>query len=56
MLFRISTISAPKAAAGATEPQQATATGAATISAPKAAAGASGLFYRIRAAVKEEDS
>ena len=42
--------------AGATEPQQATATGAATISAPKAAAGASGLFYRIRAAVKEEDS
>ena len=42
--------------AGETEPEQATATGAATISAPKAAAGASGLFYRIRAAVKEEDS
>ncbi|MBR4604591.1 MAG: hypothetical protein IKO43_07085, partial [Kiritimatiellae bacterium] len=42
--------------AGETEPEQATATGTATIAAPKAAAGASGLFYRIRAAVKEKDS
>jgi len=49
-------VTLPSATVGETEPQQATATGTATISAPKAATGASGLFYRIRAAVKEEDS